>query len=65
MKHERMSGLKTLAPIVLIVILTLNCDARAQQPGKSLAPSPAWNDNPLITVQKRQERNSITQAIGN
>ncbi len=44
--------LKTLAPIVLFVLLTLTCDARAQQSGKSVAPSPAWNDNSLITVQK-------------
>jgi L-ascorbate metabolism protein UlaG (beta-lactamase superfamily) len=44
--------LKTLAPIVLFVFLTVTCDARAQQSGKSVAPSPAWNDNSLITVQK-------------
>ena len=44
---------KTLAPIVLFVIFTLTCDARAQQSGRSVAPSPPWNDNSLITVQKR------------
>jgi L-ascorbate metabolism protein UlaG (beta-lactamase superfamily) len=44
--------LKTLAPIVLFVLFTLTCDARAQQSGKSVAPSPVWNDNSLITVQK-------------
>ncbi|HYL67676.1 MAG TPA: MBL fold metallo-hydrolase [Candidatus Limnocylindria bacterium] len=44
--------LKTLAPIVLFVLLTLTCGARAQQSGRSVAPSPAWNDNSLITVQK-------------
>jgi L-ascorbate metabolism protein UlaG (beta-lactamase superfamily) len=44
--------LKTLAPIVLFVLFTLTCDARAQQSGKSVASSPAWNDNSLITVQK-------------
>jgi L-ascorbate metabolism protein UlaG (beta-lactamase superfamily) len=44
--------LKTFAPIVLFVWFTLTCDARAQQSGKSVAPSPAWNDNSLITVQK-------------
>src|SRR5258705_10279129 len=43
---------KTLAPIVLFVVLTLTGDARAQQSGKSVPPSPAWNDNSLITVQK-------------
>jgi L-ascorbate metabolism protein UlaG (beta-lactamase superfamily) len=43
---------KTLAPIVLFVVLTLTGGARAQQSGKSVPPSPAWNDNSLITVQK-------------
>ena len=43
---------KTLAPIVLFVVLTLTGDARAQQSGKSVPPFPAWNDNSLITVQK-------------
>jgi hypothetical protein len=47
--------LKTLAPIVLFVLFTLTCDARARQSGKSVAPSPAWNDNSLITVQKTGE----------
>jgi len=45
--------LKTLAPIVLFILLTLTCGTLAQQSGKSVAPSPAWNDNSLITVQKR------------
>jgi hypothetical protein len=46
-------GLKTLAPIVLFVILTFTCGARAQRSGRSVAPSSsAWNDNSLITVQK-------------
>jgi L-ascorbate metabolism protein UlaG (beta-lactamase superfamily) len=45
-------GLKALAPILLFVLLTLTCDARAQKSGKSGAPSPAWNDNSLITAQK-------------
>ena len=44
---------KTLAPIVLFVIFTLTCDSRAQQSGRSVAPSLPWNDNSLITVQKR------------
>jgi L-ascorbate metabolism protein UlaG (beta-lactamase superfamily) len=43
---------KTLARMVLFVLLALTCDARAQQSGKSAAPSPAWNDNSLIAVQK-------------
>jgi L-ascorbate metabolism protein UlaG (beta-lactamase superfamily) len=43
---------KTLAPIVLFVLFALAWDARAQQPGKSGAPSPAWNDNSLIRIQK-------------
>jgi L-ascorbate metabolism protein UlaG (beta-lactamase superfamily) len=47
-------GPKTLAHIVLFVLLTCTCGARAQQSGRSVAPSPspAWNDNSLITVQK-------------
>jgi L-ascorbate metabolism protein UlaG (beta-lactamase superfamily) len=44
--------LKTPAPIVLLVSLTLTCGTCAQQSGRSVAPSPAWNDNSLITVQK-------------
>jgi L-ascorbate metabolism protein UlaG (beta-lactamase superfamily) len=44
--------LKRLAPIGSFVLITLTCDARAQQTGKSVAPSPAWNDNSLIAVQK-------------
>jgi L-ascorbate metabolism protein UlaG (beta-lactamase superfamily) len=45
--------LKTLAAIVSFVLLTLNDGARAQQPEKSVDTSPAWNDNSLITVQKK------------
>ncbi len=45
-------GVKTLASIVLFVVLALASDARAQQSGKSVPPSPAWNDNSLIAVQK-------------
>jgi hypothetical protein len=45
--------LTTLTPIVLIVLLTLTCGSRAQQQSdRSVAPSPAWNDNSLITLQK-------------
>jgi hypothetical protein len=43
---------KTLAPIVLFVVSTLTSDVLAQQSGKSVPPSPAWNDNSLLTVQK-------------
>jgi len=43
---------KTLAPIVLFVVSTWTSNALAQQSGKSVPPSPAWNDNSLITVQK-------------
>jgi len=42
----------TFAPIVLIVLLALSLDARAQQSETFAAPSPAWNDNSLITTQK-------------
>jgi L-ascorbate metabolism protein UlaG (beta-lactamase superfamily) len=45
---------KTLAPIVVFVLFIVTCDARAQQSGKPVAPSPAWNDNSLITVQKAE-----------
>jgi L-ascorbate metabolism protein UlaG (beta-lactamase superfamily) len=44
--------LKTFAPVVLFVLLALTFDARAQQSDTPAAPSPAWNDNSLITVQK-------------
>lgn len=43
---------KRSPPIVLIVVLILTFAARAQQSDTSVAPSPAWNDNPLIMVQK-------------
>src|ERR1700688_4808604 len=45
--------LKTLATIVFFVVLTLTCGTHAQQSARSVAPSSAWNDNSLITVQKR------------
>jgi L-ascorbate metabolism protein UlaG (beta-lactamase superfamily) len=44
--------LKTFVPIVLFALLALTCGALAQQSGRSATSSPAWNDNPLITVQK-------------
>src|SRR5260370_34311973 len=44
---------KTLAPIVLFVVSTLTSNALAQQSRKSVSPYPAWNDNSLITVQKK------------
>ena len=44
--------LKTLAAIVSFVLLSLNYGAGAQQSGRSVDTSPAWNDNSLITVQK-------------
>ena len=48
-------GPKTLAPIVLFVLLPFACGARRQQSGRSVAssPSPAWNDDSLITIQQR------------
>jgi hypothetical protein len=45
--------LKTLTAIVSFVLLTLNDGARAQQSERSVDSSPAWNDNSLITVQKK------------
>jgi glyoxylase-like metal-dependent hydrolase (beta-lactamase superfamily II) len=44
--------LKTFVPIVSFALLALTCGALAQQSGRSATSSPAWNDNPLITVQK-------------
>jgi L-ascorbate metabolism protein UlaG (beta-lactamase superfamily) len=47
-------GLKTPAPIVLFVLSVFTCGVRAQRSERPLSPSPspAWNDNSLITVQK-------------
>jgi L-ascorbate metabolism protein UlaG (beta-lactamase superfamily) len=45
--------IKTLAANVLLVLLTLNCGAGAQQSQRSVDSSPAWNDNALIVVQKK------------
>jgi L-ascorbate metabolism protein UlaG (beta-lactamase superfamily) len=47
-------GFKTLVPTVLFVLLTFTSRAPAQHSRRSVAlsPSPAWNDNPLITAQK-------------
>jgi hypothetical protein len=53
MKRERMiMRLKTFAPIVMFVLLALPVGACAQQSEASAAPSPTWNDNSLIAVQK-------------
>jgi L-ascorbate metabolism protein UlaG (beta-lactamase superfamily) len=45
--------LKTVAAVVSFVLLSLNDGARAQQSERSVDTSPAWNDNSLITVQKK------------
>jgi L-ascorbate metabolism protein UlaG (beta-lactamase superfamily) len=45
--------LKTVAAVVSVVLLSLNDGARAQQCERSVDTSPAWNDNSLITVQKK------------
>src|ERR1700693_2600141 len=42
----------TFAPIVLFVSSALPFGAGAQQSETSAAPSPAWNNNSLITIQK-------------
>jgi hypothetical protein len=44
--------LETFAPIVLFILLALTFGTRAQQSETPAAPSPAWNDNSLISVQK-------------
>ena len=43
---------KTVAAIALSVLLASTFGARSQQSETSAAPSPAWNDNSLINVQK-------------
>jgi len=45
--------LKTQAAIISFVLSTLNDGARGQQSERSVDTSPAWNDNSLITVQKK------------
>jgi L-ascorbate metabolism protein UlaG (beta-lactamase superfamily) len=45
--------LKTLAALFSFVLLALNDGGRAQQSARSVDTSPAWNDNSLITVQKK------------
>jgi L-ascorbate metabolism protein UlaG (beta-lactamase superfamily) len=45
--------LKTFAPIFLLVLFPWSSGAYAQQSEKSAAPSPPWNDNSLITVQRK------------
>ena len=42
----------TFALIVLLILLASPFGARAQQSETSTAPSSAWNDNSLITIQK-------------
>ena len=44
--------LVTFALIVLLILLALPFGARAQQSENSAAPSSAWNDNSLITIQR-------------
>ncbi len=44
--------LTTFAPIILFSSLVLTSGAHAQQSERSAAPSPPWNDNSLITIQK-------------
>ncbi len=47
-----MTCVKTFAPAVLFVLLGVTFDARPQQSDPPAAPSPAWNDNSLISAQK-------------
>lgn len=44
--------LKALPLIVLFVLFTFACGARAQRSEKSADSSPAWTDNSLTAVQK-------------
>ena len=41
--------------MVLLVVLALTFGARAQQSQTSATPSPVWNDNSLIALQKETE----------
>jgi L-ascorbate metabolism protein UlaG (beta-lactamase superfamily) len=51
--REDEMGFKRLTSIVVFVLSIPTCGAPAQQSGKSVpSPSPAWNDNSLIPVQK-------------
>ena len=44
-------SVKAFVSLALITVLALIFGVHAQQ--SSMAPSPAWNDNSLISVQKR------------
>jgi L-ascorbate metabolism protein UlaG (beta-lactamase superfamily) len=44
---------RTLATLVLFLLLTLNDGARAQQAERSADTTVAWNDNSLIAIQKK------------
>ena len=50
----RVMSPKTLAPILLFVLMALDFGARAQPSETSAAPapSPAWNDNSLVAAQR-------------
>jgi len=43
---------KMVAPIALFILLASTFGARGQQSETTTAPSPAWNDNSLINIQK-------------
>lgn len=43
---------KLVAPIFLLAACVCSSRALAQQPEKSATPSPAWNDNSLISLQR-------------
>ena len=44
--------LKTFGPIFLLVFFAWTSGAHPQQPERSAAHSPAWNDNSLISIQR-------------
>jgi L-ascorbate metabolism protein UlaG (beta-lactamase superfamily) len=50
--RENDMRLKAFASIVMFVSFTFGFGANAQQSDISAAPSPVWNDNSLITIQK-------------
>src|SRR5215469_15025988 len=43
---------KTVAPIIALFVLLASTSGAREQQSEMSAPSPAWNDNSLINVQK-------------
>jgi hypothetical protein len=54
---------KTFASVVMLACVVLSLYAHAQQPGTPAAPSPPWNDNSLITVEKAGGNPAVGRRI--